>query len=678
MRKRTVFQTLLLAALLTGLFTTCSDESVLNPSDRPLSDEESSLTFTLPGVKKAVRSYSVAGTDLENQIDSLDIYMFTDSTHLLTKVFRPRNSALAMTGNELTATIDITGRKGDHTFYFVANSKDNASELEDVFVGITAEYDFLERLTDINAGLVEAPFLMTAQHKVPAIESADKSTGTSVNKVKLSRRVARFDVDNDTSVTNFTIDKILVENVYRQAYAFGDATATPAQTLERGNLPEINYSDSTDANGSTPLYGLFYLYPTKIEEGETEISFEGEFLNQRRIYTLKTSKTIDANKRYMLKVKPIDIVNPDLEITIEDWDDVSDLYEAEPETNDVIFSGITIAPANTGVTETEAPTTTGIVTEATYDITNIKGQTTLSFTVESYYAKGSYAVITGNKDDLPGFDVIDEPAKLTYGARYVQPYKIIIPERADERKEIDILVEVVNQANPQQRLNITIHGDTILDPYPGTNLLPVKVGGVYWAPVNVGATEIGTTNTVKHMGNLFQWGRNVPFVHGGDPGDIYGTAGPVSIAIATGAAMDKFIKGTSTGNYDWLSPPQNELWSGDNRQGPCPEGWRVPTKVDLEKIFALFQTNYASSGRLSLADGHLTVTGDNGTDILFLPAAGYRNDSSGTSYGYGSYGFYWSSYPDLARAARWYFNSSKLLMDTGSRAVASSVRCVKD
>ena len=76
--------------------------------------------------------------------------------------------------------------------------------------------------------------------------------------------------------------------------------------------------------------------------------------------------------------------------------------------------------------------------------------------------------------------------------------------------------------------------------------------------------------------------------------------------------------------------------------------------------------------------GHV-VTGPNGNSI-FLPAAGYRDDSS--LYGAGSYGIYWSSslYTDNPHFSgfSWilYFDSSHVNRGYGNRAYGNPVRPV--
>ena len=70
------------------------------------------------------------------------------------------------------------------------------------------------------------------------------------------------------------------------------------------------------------------------------------------------------------------------------------------------------------------------------------------------------------------------------------------------------------------------------------------------------------------------------------------------------------------------------------------------------------------------------VTGPNGNSI-FLPAAGYRNYSSGALYNVGSYGRYWSATPNNTSNGRYlYFNSSYCYWNVNYRAYGFSVRPV--
>lgn len=60
-----------------------------------------------------------------------------------------------------------------------------------------------------------------------------------------------------------------------------------------------------------------------------------------------------------------------------------------------------------------------------------------------------------------------------------------------------------------------------------------------------------------------------------------------------------------------------------------------------------------------------------------LPAAGYRNNSSGTSNNQGSNGNYWSSSVSGTNARNVNFNSGTVNGNTNNRANGFSVRCVQ-
>ncbi|MDH6304365.1 uncharacterized protein (TIGR02145 family) [Parabacteroides sp. PF5-5] len=652
--------TILLAALVLMLASSCNQEEFSNP---PIKGERGgSITFRLQGKRQPV-SYATIATQQENVVDSLEIYMFSDRSaesqpNLLQKVFRVGSTDLNQTNADLETTIDVTGRTGKHIFYFVANGKDNASSLANINVGATTEEDFRERLTDIQADLIKSPLLMTTRQEIVDIETptADEK------KVKLYRRVARFDVENDASDTNFTIGNILVENVKQQGYAFGDATGTPAQNLATGKHPMIENNDPADFNTGTPVASAFYLYPTKLADGQTVISFEGEFMGERRIYSLKSGTEIEANKRYILRVKKVAPNTPSLTIARADWEDAGGTYEAEAEEDDMEIGTFELTP-NTGIK----------VTGKTYDITDATANATLTIPVKTYNKSGTRADVTYiacGESDLPGFKVESTTPILTYSAGYEQTHTITIPKV--KKGDINIQVEIVNESTPEQRDTIHIVGDHY---FPNTRLKPVVFGGVTWAPVNVGATEIGNSAELKHTGYYYQWGRNKGFVYGAS-GDTQ--PGPVTYDQGTtGIYKDKFILNANTAPFDWLSQQNHDLWRGANAQGPCPEGWRVPTKDEFELIKTAYGNAYNST--VSFTDNYLKIKGEDPGEILYIPAAGRRRRDTGNSEDNKTLGSYWSSEPgDEVYATRLHFGTSDLQIDAVSRSSGHSIRCVQD
>lgn len=219
--------------------------------------------------------------------------------------------------------------------------------------------------------------------------------------------------------------------------------------------------------------------------------------------------------------------------------------------------------------------------------------------------------------------------------------------------------------------------------YGKTRFAAVTMGAVngidvVWAPVNVGATEIAT-NVIKdadlqnddekrsndrQCGYYFQWGRKVPFTYGGETTDLAPSGTTLSMyAEATKpdyTYADKFIMDNNAWFSDYSSFGKN--WPREN--DPCPAGWRVPTKDELQIIY--------DQKPFTITDGVWTSTS---TPAFVLPAVGDRNYSSGKSENRGTQGVYWSSTFESGKAYR--LNTDPVL---ASRDLAPgySVRCVKE
>jgi len=105
----------------------------------------------------------------------------------------------------------------------------------------------------------------------------------------------------------------------------------------------------------------------------------------------------------------------------------------------------------------------------------------------------------------------------------------------------------------------------------------------------------------------------------------------------------QFNKGTT----DFL--PYDDYFNSDYAQSdswlpandPSPAGWRVPTLVEIQKLFDTNYVTYEWIDENGLTGGKFTdrTTGNS----IFLPAAGYRYGYDGTFSYVGSYGRYWSS-----------------------------------
>lgn len=635
-----------------------------------------SITFTLPEIKGRPATY-VDAVGGENDLNYLNIFMFDGDTETLERVFGNDEIVVDKTsGPKPTATVDVTERSGDKEFFFVANGENITSELAAARFGETTIAQFLESVSDKQSTLPVTPLLMSGRSSLTAIENVATADPADL-QVSLGRRVARFDIENDAAVTNFTIQKILIANVSKQAYIFEDATGTPARTIAKEKAAEIAFGTQADANSDKIAKSIFYTYPTKIGDAETEISFEGVFRNDPakvRIFTLKPAQAVDilANKRYILKAKPITINEIEIELTVDDWADDSTEMEAKPGDNLISISAPRLIDGDGKLTGTFDGG------DMKYDVTKATRESIIRFSTKSFRKSGSTASLTylkGAAGDVPITINTPEPV-ITYGeACYVQEYEIKVGHTGFTPKEVEVLVEVVNEYDPIQTVYMLIvRADRPVYPASETIDMPgVLVGGTWFAPVNVGATTINKSiANFTDVGYYFQWGRtDSPFKQSG-----YATVGgPLN---ATNAANNKGKFITVSTAIDWLTPGNNGLWTGDNRRGPCPEGWRVPLTTELQKIVTAFNKNKTAY------DGYtLKVTGDTG-EFLYIPsAAEYINPLTGLyEAARKSYSFLWAADAPTVNVATslgiGHNIPSCIIAYTHNRAYGFQVRCVLD
>lgn len=212
---------------------------------------------------------------------------------------------------------------------------------------------------------------------------------------------------------------------------------------------------------------------------------------------------------------------------------------------------------------------------------------------------------------------------------------------------------------------------------------------VIWAPVNLGYSEN------YPYGKLYQWGRKDGQGYGPANGnDEAGNKVTVTTSTAApGVPLSNPDPGTFYGEYndrvmDWYAAAFDEMfrneWNEINETehigNPCPVGWRVPTRYDLDGLKANMSPwtskdeqngNYFRGSNVSLPD----------ESSLFLPASGLRLCFDGNG-GYGGQGRdhdarYWSS-STLNNSGAYYlcFTGYYASIDQNGRAFGYSVRCV--
>ena len=181
------------------------------------------------------------------------------------------------------------------------------------------------------------------------------------------------------------------------------------------------------------------------------------------------------------------------------------------------------------------------------------------------------------------------------------------------------------------------------------------------------------------IGNYYQWGSN-PNCFGRDGEDdtnpcsspVYGASGP------WGSTTDNDNTGIITG---WnTTAAADGSWSDGSKTAndPCPAGFRVPTLTQLTALSNNTLNPRTSAGTWT-SGGMNYSNGYRFGPSLFLPATGFRSNSSGSLISKDSAGSYWSSTENTSIDAGYLFlNSSIVTPNNLSRTYGHSVRCIAE
>ncbi len=217
--------------------------------------------------------------------------------------------------------------------------------------------------------------------------------------------------------------------------------------------------------------------------------------------------------------------------------------------------------------------------------------------------------------------------------------------------------------------------------YPGTNLSPVTIESVTWAPVNCGYDSDST------YGRYYQFYRKFGLGYG----NYTSVAEPGPFPLETGSDVLKrgvFLSRGVSSTYDWADE-QPETWSMTDFYNPCPPGWRVPDDTEIQSLVDAGHTWVSSGGTDNLAGRYFG--GDHSSTregSLFLPASGALNaNGAPLAQPRGTIAYYRTintiTYNNEPRSSAIYF-SATVFYDINSggvsslrRSFAASVRCVK-
>ena len=180
---------------------------------------------------------------------------------------------------------------------------------------------------------------------------------------------------------------------------------------------------------------------------------------------------------------------------------------------------------------------------------------------------------------------------------------------------------------------------------------------VKWAIMNVGATS------PEDYGDYFAWGETEPKEEyswetykwcDGDFNDLTKYCSRSDFGIVDNKTV-----------LDLEDDAANVNWGG---------AWRMPTKAELDELIENCTWSWTTQNGV---DGYTVTSNTNGKSI-FLPAAGYRNETFSDEVG--TFGYYWSSLHDNANfqhvSHNIYFEESNVDKDSDSRYYGNSIRPV--
>lgn len=317
------------------LMASCSeDNDPFGPNGGQGQSGQRELSFVFPGTAQGVVPYAVTALDAENELSTLDIYVFgVDSMSasspqpmVLEEIFRSgQGYTLTTSGSDKTAKISVPAGN-NKAFFFVANAREHLS-LDSVELHVTDTATFKTKMSNTLKGHITCPMLMSAQLDMPDVAKtvADATTAGTGVKVELTRRVARFDIKNNSETSNFVISKVAMADVPGNVPLFPQDSYVAPIVAE---MPLIDFSALKNSNAGV-TNSVFYMYPIKMTTGnEVKFSLVGTNLitNAAQVLDVEFKEyksgdvvNIEANNRYLVEVEDLGSGELDATLKVIEW-----------------------------------------------------------------------------------------------------------------------------------------------------------------------------------------------------------------------------------------------------------------------------------------------------------------------------------------------------------------------
>ncbi|MDL2255259.1 hypothetical protein LJC38_01575 [Parabacteroides sp. OttesenSCG-928-K15] len=563
----------------------------------------------------------------------------------------------------------------------IANYAENG--LTETLKKVTRWEDLANLMTPAANNHLETPLLMVG---MPATDVDLAEKDTKAPEIRLTRVAARIDVvnlghDPLDATKGFRLESAQIFQPREYSYILpGNEFQSRIPVV--GSYKEI-LSANPPHNDPAKITGL-YLYETDnlgADNLKTYIRIKGKLfgkpftrdvpLKKKDESEVKIGEPIPLarNHRYVLNIQPPIEQGPvEWDFNVIDWSDGT-MVSIDPTIDKPVIATPNLSQA------------TAANWNASKKIYTFADKVeTVKFTVSSLrtpildikFEHGDPEMVgLGDPASQAYKDFFRKSTIITY-AKVEQTFEISTPQFIDPTNKTPIHFKLCFY-DPTDKYYKDSISFQYIPKYADTNYYPVKVGGYYWAPVNVGATTTmgaSSANTAS-TGYYYQWGRNIPF----DATKTYSTISSSStnyLKATEGVDKDKFI----VNNGDWLnsSDPnynlRNSLWTKDVNKSPCPKGWRVPTKEELKKLITAANTWDAAENRYK-------ITSDESGQFLYISRSGFLNRENSVISSYNSRTDLWSSDTDSGVYTS-ILTDNSWRISTANRASGIPIRCILD